>query len=67
MDGYRSVEYCAWKHGADALATPWSVRGIDAWSPPWPADASQVLRLPRRAVVVPQQAGSADVGSLRRT
>ena len=67
MGGYWSVEDCAWKDCADALATPWSVRGIDAWSPPWPADASEVLRLPPRAVVVPQQAASVDAGSLLST
>ena len=67
MGGYWSVEHCGWRtaDGApvDALATPWSVRGIDAWSPAFPADAAEVLRMPRRSVVVPRQAASVDADS----
>ncbi len=67
MGGYWSVEDGAWKDGTDALATPWSVRGIDAWSPPWPVDAWEVLRLPSRSVVLPEQAAAVDAHSLLST
>jgi hypothetical protein len=64
MGMYWSVEDCGWRTAeraaVDALITPWSVRGVDPWSPPCPADAAEVLRMPPRAVVVPHQAGSAD-------
>ena len=64
MGAYWSIEECGWRTAdgapADALATPWSVRGIDAWSPPVPADAAEVLRMRRPVAAVPKQAAPAD-------
>ena len=64
MGGYWSIEHCGWREGGDALATPWSVRGIGACAPPCPADAADVLRMPARVATVPQQASPAEAGTL---